>query len=143
MPKRSYYIELLMESFHNIKQSLSERTISPRKMHVTPSQSFVLQYAAKHDKSSVKDIAESMFITSSAATQLIDGLVDNGYLVRKDNPDDRRESILVLTEKARSGFSKMKKDRLEKAKEVFGVLSEEELATYLELNHKILDNLKK
>jgi len=143
MPKRSYYIELIAESFHNIKQSLAERATPSHKMRITPSQSFVLQFAAKHAESSVKDIAESMFMTSSAATQLIDGLVKNGYLTRKDNPDDRRESILALTAKARSGFSKMKKDRMEKAKEVFSVLSEEELATYLSLNRKIMDNLKK
>jgi DNA-binding MarR family transcriptional regulator len=131
-----------MECFQSLKQFLAEGFAFSNKQHITPSQGFVLHFVAKSKGCSVKEIAERLYISSSAATQLIDGLVRNGLLVKNDNPDDGRSSILTLTEKARGQFSRMKEHGLGKMKGLFSVLSDEELEIYLKLNRKIMDNLE-
>jgi DNA-binding MarR family transcriptional regulator len=143
MSERLACIEQILETFQTLKQSLSEGFAFAGKKRITPSQGFVLHFVAKTKRSSVKEVAEKLYITSSAATQLIDALVKNGLLQRSDNPDDHRGSILLLTRKAEDLFRRMKEHGVGRMKDVFSTLSDEELETYLRLNQKIISGLKK
>jgi DNA-binding MarR family transcriptional regulator len=50
----------------------------------------------------VSDIGKHMEITSAAASQLIDGLVDKGFLERVENPEDRRAKRISISQKGRA-----------------------------------------
>jgi len=47
----------------------------------------------------VNDIGEDLQISSAAASQMMDKLVQLGFIHRSENPDDRRGKRLVLAEK--------------------------------------------
>jgi DNA-binding MarR family transcriptional regulator len=50
---------------------------------------------------SIKDMAVRFSMTPSAATQLVNGLVKDGYLVRTENIWDRRKVGVDLTVKGK------------------------------------------
>ena len=50
----------------------------------------------------VSDISERFDISNAAASQLVDKLVQSGYLERAEDPSDRRAKVLNLTDKGRS-----------------------------------------
>ena len=49
--------------------------------------------------SGVSDIGEEMGVTSAAASQMLDRLVQQGLILRSEDPHDRRLKQIVLTEK--------------------------------------------
>jgi DNA-binding MarR family transcriptional regulator len=141
MQNRKKIIEDLLQNMHAMRHKLMVGYTAKKEVSITPSQGFVLRFVEKNSSTNVKSIAETLNITSSAATQLIDGLVDNGYLVRQSDPDDRRVIALSLTDKASKLFKEFKEQGLRKMTELFAVLTDEELAKYASLNKKIIDSL--
>lgn len=49
----------------------------------------------------VSEIADDVGFTNAASSQMIDRLVRQGLLARTENPDDRRERQVALTEKGK------------------------------------------
>ncbi|MCI0556396.1 MAG: MarR family transcriptional regulator [Anaerolineae bacterium] len=49
----------------------------------------------------VGDISERFDITNAAASQLVDKLVQSGFIKREEDPQDRRAKMLNLTDKGR------------------------------------------
>ncbi len=47
---------------------------------------------------SVRELAEAKHISRPAVSQAVDGMVDKGWVVRRQNPDDRRCVHLELSE---------------------------------------------
>lgn len=126
---------------HAMRHKLMVGYMTKKEMVITPSQGFVLRFVAENNSANVKAIAHALNITSSAATQLIDGLVEKGYLIRKGNPDDRRVIALSLSEKAKKLFKEFKEQGLQKMLELFDPLTDEELVQYTTLNEKIVGNI--
>jgi DNA-binding MarR family transcriptional regulator len=141
MLKRQEIIEDLLQSMHAMRLKLMVGYSAKKEMLITPSQGFVLRFVAENKDVNVKAIARALHISSSAATQLIDGLVDKGYLVRTDNPADRRAITLSLSTKAKKLFKEFKKQGLQKMMQLFSILTDAELAQYASLNKKITSNL--
>lgn len=52
-------------------------------------------------KSSVSDISDNLGVTSAAASQMLERLVQQGLILRKEDPNDRRVRQIVLTDKGR------------------------------------------
>ena len=50
-------------------------------------------------KSSVSDISDNLGVTSAAASQMLERLVQQGLILRKEDPNDRRVRQIVLTDK--------------------------------------------
>ncbi len=53
------------------------------------------------ETSSVSAIAERLGITNAAASQLLDKLVQQGLVLRTENPHDRRSKQIVITEQGK------------------------------------------
>lgn len=66
---------------------------------VTAAQSFVIFDVMDHPGTSVKDIATRIQLDSPAITGLIDRLVKEDLVERKEDPEDRRSLKIYLTEK--------------------------------------------
>ncbi len=144
MNLREQKVAELMEDFHSLKHSMAfkplRNTTAPR---ITPSQWGVLMMIGRHIGSTVKDVASCLGITSSAATQLVDGLVKSGYVLRQPNKKDRRTVQLMLPKKTEVQMEKMKKQFLRKFVGLFEVLDDQEFDLYLKLNKKITNTFKK
>ncbi|MBI2906739.1 MAG: MarR family transcriptional regulator [Chloroflexi bacterium] len=89
----------------------------------------------------IKELATSLSITSSAATQQVDNLVRKGYLTRKANTEDRRSLNLRLSANLSNRLEEIETAFIEEMIGRFGVLSDDELAAYAELNRRIANTI--
>lgn len=110
---------------------------------ITHSQWAVLGVVMEKKEVSVKEIATTLGITSSAATQLVDGLVGNNYLIREADENDRRALKITISDKYKLKMRKMKQQALERFTDMFKALDDKELALYAKLHSKILTKLTK
>jgi len=67
--------------------------------NLSASQVNAMFFLMDHPNSSMNALANKLGITRAAVSQLVDHLVQNGYLDRKVDPYDRRTKRLSLTEK--------------------------------------------
>lgn len=122
-----------------MRRHMTFRSTGSREMpRITPSQWGALMVIEQHGGSTLKDMAESLVITSSAATQLVDGLVASGYVTRGTSMEDRRAITLTLSKKTEVHITKMKKQIVQEFLNFFAVLNDTELDQFLVLNKKIV-----
>lgn len=144
MSNRKQKVEELLESFSSLRRVMAFHPISIEKMpRITPSQWGALMLIEHQGESTVKDVARALGITSSAATQLIDGLVASGYVTRKTHAEDRRVVTLTLSSTTKKHINVMKKEVLQKFLKFFEVLNNKEFNQYILLNKKIVQRLLK
>lgn len=138
MTGRKQTIEAVLENFQAIKNKVQSAALSNNKDCVTHSQLFVLAIIKQHCNIGIKEVSQKLNISSSAATQLVDGLVSNGYATRKTSSKDRRALQLELTTKGRKHLADLTSARIRKMSTMFDVLNDHELENFLLLQKKIL-----
>ncbi len=142
MANRKKLIEEIMAGFYAMKNKMHAKIMQPgRKDCITHSQLFVLAIIEEHRNIGIKEISNMLGISSSAATQLVDGLAENGYAVRKADSKDRRALQLELSIKGRRHITGLKNKRMKMVAMLFDALNDEELETYLKLHKKILSKV--
>jgi len=140
MTPRKQKVEALLVDLQALRRAMTFRRAAPGRLaQITPSQWGVLMLVEQGEARSVKEVAKALGITSSAATQLVEGLVVGGYLARKTSLEDRRVIHLALSKKSESQVVAMKKRSLERFLKVFGALTDAEFDRYLELTKKIVE----
>jgi len=139
MSTRKQKVEELLADLHSLKRTMVFRMPGSAKMpRVTPSQWGVLMLIEQRGQSTVKNVAEALGITSSASTQLVDGLVASGYLVREISAEDRRIVMLTLPKKSKNQVNNMRKHVLEKILKIFEIFNDAEFDRYYALNKKLI-----
>ncbi|MBU6141516.1 MarR family transcriptional regulator [Patescibacteria group bacterium] len=142
MPDRKKIIEDIVTNIHVMKHTLQPHLFrSVGQTHVTPSQLFALMLIEHEEEIGVKELAQRLAISSSAATQLVDGLVKGGYALRKADPRDGRALHIVLSRKGEKQLSVLWKKRMQLMGALFRALSTRELLAYRSLQKKILSRL--
>ncbi len=56
-------------------------------------------FQIQHRKSKVSDLGENLKVSTPAASQMLEKLVQQGLISRSEDPDDRRTKRITLTEK--------------------------------------------
>ncbi len=144
MATRKEKVTQLMESFRSLKRSGVFSSVGHLHLpHITPAQWGALTLIQERGESTVKDVAEGLGVTSSAATQLVDSLVASRYIMRETSTKDRRIVRLILSKKTALQVLKMKKKVLQKFLKLFEMLDDKEFDQYLSLNKKIVDRFSK
>ena len=92
---------LSLSKWLDTTRTLSMQTLfmTAKKLDVSMSQLKALLHIHKIGRGNVSYIGSFLGITNAAASQLLDKLVDIGFVNRSEDPDDRRKKILVLSEK--------------------------------------------
>ncbi len=138
MTNRKKLIEEIMANFHAMRNKMQTHMQLGREDYITHSQFFVLVIIEQHHNIGIKEISKKLNISSSAATQLVDELVENGYVVRKADLKDRRALQLELSPKGQKHITDLKNKHIKTLASLFDALSDEELKIYLKLHKKIL-----
>jgi DNA-binding MarR family transcriptional regulator len=141
MTTREKMIEDLVQSTHAMRHKLMGKYSIQKEMEITPSQGLVLRLVASEEALNTKTIAQKLNISSSAATQLVDALVEKGSLVRKESSNDRRIVTLSLSAKAKKLFEEFKQQSLQEVKVLFDVFTDDELLQFVNLNKKIINGV--
>lgn len=139
MSTREQLIEEILHSFHAIRNITKTRALHlDHQSHITHSQWFVLTMIQHFKKRSIKDIAQALEMSSSAATQLVNGLVQVGLVIRQEDPKDRRLVQLELSPKGKKHLTATKEKRINEMAEIFDALTDKELEEFVRLHKKVL-----
>jgi DNA-binding MarR family transcriptional regulator len=134
MGGRSNIIKNIFENLYIIRQRIaSDMNLPLNEMPLTYSQWQVLNHVAKKKSINIKDLAGLLDITSSAATQIVDGLVNKELLTRKRSIKDRRVLEITLSKKSIMHMKKSMKTIFP----IFDVLDDKELKDYCHITSKL------
>ncbi len=91
---------LIKEFYALIAHSGEHRTLSIMyESELTLPQVFTIHFVSKCGKCSISSISEKIGLSLGATSHLVDRLVKRGFLIREENPEDRRIKIITITEK--------------------------------------------
>jgi len=142
MKNRKQLIEEIMANLNAMKNKMQVKVMQQEKSNrITHSQWFVLCLINEHKNMGIKEVSNILGITSSAGTQLVDGLVKSGYVARKTNLNDRRSLQLGISQKGQKNIAALKKQHAKTMGILFKALSDNELKAYNKLHKKILTNI--
>ncbi len=92
-------------------------------------------YNAPNRTRSLSDLGDYLVVTRANITGLVDGLVEDGMLLRIDHPDDRRVVLAQLTDKAvkfLDWFAPLHLRNIQKLMEVFTTAEKREFVDLLD-----------
>jgi len=105
---------------------------------VTLVQLLILNFLKENPLSSMSDLASYLKVSTPAMTGLVERLVKAGYVLRIDDPKDRRIIRVKLTLKGSSLVEKINQKRSQMLKEIFSKISPKERQDYLGVLKHIL-----
>jgi DNA-binding MarR family transcriptional regulator len=91
-----------------MQRSMQNFMIYAKRHGLSPTQANTLFFLKRAGSAGVSNIGDDLGITSAAASQMIERLVQQGLITRSEDPNDRRLKLIVLTDKGheliRGGF---------------------------------------
>lgn len=85
----------------------------------------------------LKDITANMLISQPSVSRLVDRMVSNGYLVKTEDPSDRRGYYLEATASGEEAFHKVAARHSHSIARQMSDFNEEELRTLIALTKKL------
>ena len=118
--------ETLAESLRSVARQLREtsaKTLAP--WDINPSQLRALRVLTRHGTMRLSKLSEHLHIAPRSTTEVVDALESRGLVRRSPDPDDRRATLVELTEHGRGVLEAI---RGTEAGRVFGRLSQADRA---------------
>lgn len=121
-------VDLIAENIISVYPLLYKTISRPIKHQssVTPGGMFVLGALKRSGIMSMSDIGKHLAMPKPHVTVIIDKLIDEGFVERQNDPNDRRIINIAITEKGMEVFHEIKKTLAENMKIKLLNLSEEE-----------------
>ncbi len=104
---------------------------------ITLPQFWALIYLGRQEKSKMSSIAGYLGISRAATTGLVDRLIVQKLVSRKDDLKDRRIVWIELTSKGEEVISRIKKQKIQTLIEVFGKISSKDRERYLNILQQV------
>lgn len=111
------------------------------KIDLTPEQFLLIDLLWNQGPMSQLDLADQMQKDKNSVTKLVDAIERKGFVVRRQNPDDRRSNTLVLTEKAETLKPGAKQKGISILDKMLEGISEDELRSFLVTLRKLNNNM--
>jgi DNA-binding MarR family transcriptional regulator len=89
-----------------------------------------------------RDLADALRVSPRNVTGLVDGLEATGFAVRERHPNDRRASLVKLTEMGTAVAEALVADQDDFSRFLFGGISDMQLAQLLCIVGGVLDRLR-
>lgn len=90
----------------------------------------IVLHALKHQALTIAQVAETLYITPSAASRAADRLVRDGLIARHENPADRRQKLLTLAAAGAALLSDVDELRARRIKRLMASLSARERSAF-------------
>jgi DNA-binding MarR family transcriptional regulator len=137
---RSKLIQEIFEDMARFKRATQGSQAEAKGIGFSRSQLELLFTVAHREKMSGRQIADTLGISTSAASQLIDPLVDQGLLSRSEDEKDRRITHISFTAKGKTALKKVKAGYLAKMAASMEGLNDKELESLQRLHRKMLEH---
>jgi DNA-binding MarR family transcriptional regulator len=112
-----------------------------RPLGVSAAGGLVLGILRDHGSMSPSELGERLIVTRAAVTGLLDSLERGGFVKRSANPADRRSLVVEITPAGLAVIQEVRTLIHRNEKDWLGALSDAELLTYIEMQHRIQDRL--
>jgi DNA-binding MarR family transcriptional regulator len=96
----------------------------------------------KHRSPTMGELSVALSVPFSTATRIIDGMVEDGYVKRMPDPEDRRIVKVALTSKGMQLHNMIEKVTAEHVQQILSVLSAEEQEALFRLIGKVMKALE-
>ncbi len=110
--------------------------------HFAPSVERSLLMIAETDGLSARDLCEALDIRPSSATELIHRLEEAGFVLRRDDEQDKRLTRIYLTETGKAEAALIRSRRQQVAEEFSACFTDEEAAQFCLLANKLSAHLQ-
>jgi DNA-binding MarR family transcriptional regulator len=97
----SALLPVLSRALHCAIHELSQE------LAVTPAQVKVLLQLSRTEQMSVGEIADALYVSMPAASEIVDRLVDMGHVLRAPDPADRRRVIVSATAESQRAIDRL------------------------------------
>ena len=132
-----YSIESTIKTYRKFAQA-NIRKVDPS---LTVDQSMLINKLMENPNISQKELAQLIFKDVASVTRMIELLVKTGFVTRKPNPDNRRQNILTVTDKAKTIMKKIKKIVKKNRATALKDISEKDIEKCRKTLHTIMENL--
>jgi DNA-binding MarR family transcriptional regulator len=105
---------------------------------ITPSELQLLFTIYHGQPITAKELASHLHLTAGAVSQVIEALANRKLIQRETDPTDRRRQVLRLSAKGDGLVQKLDKHRRDVMHRVIKDLTDDELATWLKIQQKIM-----
>ena len=134
----SFVLIALMSRFVNRYQSTSNAFFK----ELSWQQMFFLNGVTLFNEApSIKDMADFLVCTHQNANKLYAKLLRDGYIISRQDGNDRRKQRIYLTYKALNFLAKHKVGSSESVKKIFSVVSNDEMEVLIDSMAKLTDHL--
>lgn len=102
----------------------------------------ILDVLSKSDGLSQREIAEMLNIRPQSASEAVASMEAQGLVVKRTNEQDKRSSLIFITQEGRQRQKDLRNERIENARRIFEPLTELEKETLLQLLNKAASALQ-
>ena len=126
-----------------MRDFLRRQTKEVTEGNISLPQVLILDVLKDHASMRMGELAKYLSVTMAAATGIVDKLVRSGLVTRGSSADDRRIVNISITSGGRRIIKKHNEAKQKAFMDIFGHLSAEDRAKYLEILTKVRQHLKK
>lgn len=126
----------LRRAMHSISKV---ETTTIKKHDITITQFAVLEILYNKGQLRIQDLIEKMLTTSGNMTVVIKNMVRDGWITREPNPEDKRASLINLTDKGRTFIEGILPEHYENVGRIFSILTENERRDLVAILKKFKD----
>lgn len=127
------------EKAEEIFNSLTKRNKFADKMpsNISQGESGVLLYLLNNDSVSQSELSEKLNITMPRVAAIINTLQDKMLVIKKTDLNDKRKTIITITEKGKKDILQKRKKAIIFIESIIKELTDEEIMQYISINKKI------
>ena len=135
-------LDNLFHLVHVLKRQLHEQ-IEQLELPIAPMHVRVIKIISKQSPCTAMDVVNFLNRDKAQVTRLIKALIEEGFIEKRPNPEDKRSQCLLTTEKGNEVLSKIKAVDAEIFQKMTLNVSEEELEAFQLVAGKLAENLSK
>lgn len=133
-------LDNLFHLVHVLKRQLHEQ-IEQLELPIAPMHVRVIKIISKQSPCTAMDVVNFLNRDKAQVTRLIKALIEEGFIEKRPNPEDKRSQCLLTTEKGNEVLAKIKAVDAEIFQKMTLNVSEEELEAFQLVAGKLAENL--
>ncbi|MET2947600.1 MarR family transcriptional regulator [Vibrio owensii] len=135
-------LDNLFHLVHVLKRQLHEQ-IEQLELPIAPMHVRVIKIISKQSPCTAMDVVNFLNRDKAQVTRLIKTLIEEGFIEKRPNPEDKRSQCLLTTEKGNEVLAKINAVDAEIFQKMTLNVSEEELEAFQLVAGKLAENLSK
>lgn len=140
---REQHIEAIFKNFHAIKRAYSHGSrFSHRHFGVTMTQASVLMLLMHEGRKTMGELALALGVSKSAVTQLLNSLIEQGFIERNQDEQDRRVAYVELSRDGVRHLRRVRRGGTKRMEQLFDLLTDDELGQIETITAKLVDRAK-